>query len=257
MLNPIRVRRSQTVRIARSLSLLGGLIVLAAAVLLAAAAGERVVDGVAGLASTDGLTRVLSPVVIVIALLAVAFALAGLALSWRTLRSRGRRQIAAPVAGVLAAMGAGLMFTPGPATDWLLPAFALPLAVIGTGVAGGGWLLGWTSVHMPSGATALRGLGAATAIALATLPLASGVLMAHSAAEEARVGIPEAERAQLIGVARNAWANPVQRLAYLDVEVTLVRQSVRCGTSYTVEAFTLFGLRPEFLHVNECGVSPR
>jgi hypothetical protein len=132
----------------------------------------------------------------------------------------------------------------------------LPLAVIGTGIAGSGWLLGWTSQHLPADATVLRGLGAAITAALVTAPLAIGVLMAHTAAEDARAAISEVKRAELIGVARNVWDSPVQRISYLDLEVTGAAQSVRCGTSYTVQAFTLFGLRPENLYVNDCGVSP-
>ena len=243
------------VDISRGVSFVGSLIVLAAALLVTATAGERVVAGFAGLGSSDGLTRILSPVVIVIALLALAAALAGVALSWRTLRSLGRQQAAAPVAGVLTGMGTGLTFTVAPATDWQFQALALPLAVIGTGVVGGGWLLGWTSQHLPVGANAVRGLGAAGVATLVTLPLAIGVLMAHTAAEDSRAAISERERAEAISLARTHWDSPVQRITYLDVEVTLARQSVRCGTSYTVEAFTLFGLRPEHVHVDDCGVN--
>jgi hypothetical protein len=242
-------------RIARWLSLLGAPIVAAAAILLGAAAVEWIVDGIAGLTSTDGLTRILSPVIIASALFTAAFALAGLAGSWLTVRSRGRRQIAAPIAGVLATMGAGLLYVQGPAIDQMLPAFAFALAVLGTGVAAGGWLLGWTSEHLPPSATALRSLGVAGAVGVAALPLATGVLMAFSAAEDAGAAIPGPERARLLRVARSLWDSPLQRLTYLDLAVTMERQSVRCGTSYTVEAFTLFGLRLDRLAVDACGIS--
>jgi hypothetical protein len=62
----------QAVDIARGVSFVGGVMVLAAAMLLTVTAGERVVVGFAGLGSSDGLTRILSPVLIVIALLALA-----------------------------------------------------------------------------------------------------------------------------------------------------------------------------------------
>jgi hypothetical protein len=91
---------------------------------------------------------------------------------------------------VLATMGAGLLYVQGPAIDQMLPAFALALAVLGTGVAAGGWLLGWTSEHLPPSATALRSLGVAGAVGVAALPLATGVLMAFSAAEDAGAAIP-------------------------------------------------------------------
>ena len=164
--------------ISRGVSFVGGLIVLGAGVLVTATGGERVVEGFASLSSSDGLTRILSPVVIVLGLLDLAFGLAGVAPSRQTLGSTGRRQAAAPVAGLLTAMGAGLTFTAAPATDWQFQAFALPLAVIGTGIAAGGWLLGWTSQDLLGGATALHALGAVGTAALVTLPLAIGVLMA-------------------------------------------------------------------------------
>ena len=107
----------QAVDIARGVSFVDSLIVLAAALLITATVCERIVVGFAGLGSSDGLTRILSPVLIVIALLALAAALVGVAVSWRALRGLGRRQAAAPVAGVLTVMGTGLTFTVSPATE--------------------------------------------------------------------------------------------------------------------------------------------
>jgi hypothetical protein len=237
--------------------LLGALTVGSAAVILGATAVEQIVSGIVGMTSTDGLTRILSPVIILKGLFAGALAIAGLAGSWRTARSRGRRQGGALVAGLLVALGAASMYADGPAPDRMLPAYAFSLVVLGTGVATSGWVLGWINRHLPSSAAALRRLGAASAAALAAMPLVIGVLMAQSVARDAELAIPEGERARLISEAHTVWDNPFHRLAYLELAVTIQRESVLCGTDYTVEAFTLFGLRPDYLQLNECGASLR
>ena len=155
-------------------------------------------------------------------------------------------------------VGVVLMYGPSPPTDWiywLLPALAVPLLILGTGVAAGGWLLGWTSGHLSPSATALRTLSAVAATALVTLPLVVGVVMGQNAAAEAQVELPEAQRVGLLGIAADLWDSPVQRLTYLGSAVTMERQSVRCGTSHTVESFTLFGFRLDRIQVNECGIT--
>src|SRR5688500_825425 len=245
-------------RTASGLSVLGALIVGAAALPLTITAIERVVDGIAAVSSDDGLTRIMSPIVIAMGLLAAPLVAAGLVAAWRTMRSRGRRQAATPIGGVLAMVGIVLMHGPGPATDWiywLLPALALPLLVLGTGVAAGGWLLGWTGDHLPLSSIALRTLSAVVAAALVTLPLVVGFSMGQNAATAAQVELPERQRVRLLGIAADRWDSPLQRLTYLELAVTSERQSVRCGTSYGVESFTLFGLRLDRLHVDDCGIT--
>jgi hypothetical protein len=246
--------------IARGLSLLGAVIVGTAALPLTIAAIERVVGGVAAVSSEDGLTRIMSPIVIAIALLAAPLVAASLVGAWRTLGSRGRRQAATPISGVLAMGGVALLHTPGPATDWiywLLPALAVPLLIVGTGIAAGGWLLGWTGDRLSPSATALRTLTAIVAAALVTLPLVVGVFLGQAAAAEAQVELPETQRVRLLGIASEHWGGPLQRLTYLELAVTLERHSVLCGTNYTVESFTLFGFRLHRLQVDECGITPR
>jgi hypothetical protein len=101
---------------------------------------EQVLGGIAAVTSTDGLSRILGPIIILYGLFAGALAVAGLVGSWRTARSRGRRQIAAPIGGLLTAIGAWFLHMDGPPTDQMLPAFAFAMAAIGTGVATSGWI---------------------------------------------------------------------------------------------------------------------
>lgn len=237
------------------LSLMGAVVVGAAALMLAAASVEEAMSGIAAATSSDGLSRIFGPFTAVGGLICVAFAITGLVLSWRTARSRAQAKNAV-IGGVLVLLASAFIFAPPPAYQEL-PAFAFALAVVGIGPAIGGWLLATVIDHGPSTVEGLSGglVGFATA-AVAVMPIVVGVAMSQSAARDAELALPPAERARFLGEAERTWDSPFQRVTYLELAVTHRRESVRCGTTTTVEAFTLFGMSVDYLSLDECGVTP-